>query len=134
MDTSFKDFLSDAVDDSIINWHHGVIINLPQCCRSLDDKQFWTIYFKICYAGHFMGIWDTSDKSIAQELIFIMARVMICSSTQKSCTSDLTVELFRVSAFLSFFSWIRCHLDNRLEFQCKTLNNHSKNLCKIYES
>ena len=31
-----------------------------------------------------------------------MARV-ICSSTQKSCTSDLAVELFKVSAFLFFF-------------------------------
>ena len=66
---SIRDFLSDALHDTIINWHHGVIIKLPQCCFSLDNKQFWSIYFKAYYAVHVMEIWDVSDKSIVQELI-----------------------------------------------------------------
>ena len=55
---------------------------------------------------------------------------MICSSTQESCTNDLAVKLFKVSAFLSFFSWIRCHLDSRLGSQYKTWTIIAKNFKK----
>ena len=45
------------------------MMNLPQCSLGLDEKKFWTIYFKTYYASHVMETWDASDKWIPQKLI-----------------------------------------------------------------
>ena len=46
------------------------MIKLPQFFTTLDDKQFWTIYFKTYYARHVMEYCDANDKLIAQGLIY----------------------------------------------------------------